>query len=173
MIVGGKRDRLIEMNFTDMIEDSLTALGWFDSDNSLMDGTLEILDEPVDSIIEVKPNKIAVTAENSFGEDAEMGSGLENIRWEYYVEIFAESKAVGKHLSGDIRDILKGKMPSIGRSEPLFVVYDTTVATPPELFTCGIEEVEDQRTHSFSDSIRQYWWTVACVVTDNYWNEND
>lgn len=171
--VGGKRDRLIYENFAFMVEDSLRALGWMDPTNKLVTKPLEVLAEPEPPNVEVVPNKISIMAEDTLSEGTEMGSNYDNIRWNYYVEIFAENEAVGKHLAGDVRDILKGKISSIGRDIPYLQVLDVELATPVELFWCFIDEVESQRTRSWDSTIRQNWWTVACIVEDTYGNEND
>lgn len=171
--IGGLRDRLIYASFIDMIEASLRSLGWFSSSNMLITAPVDILAEAAPPNIEVLPNKISVVAEETFSTGAELGSDLEFVRWDYFVEIFAENEGVGKHLSGDIRDILKGKIPSIGRNEPELVVLDIELATPVELFVCSIEDVESQRTRSWDSTIRQNWWTVACTIEDTYGNEND
>ena len=168
---GGMRFRLIRDNFENMLRVSLADLGWFDSGRS--HAPVSLVSKPVDFNVEIKPNLIGISPEDMSGTELELGSNLEELRWDYYIDVFAESDAVGLHIVGDIQDILKGKMPSIGRSRPNFSVLDLAAASPSHLFYCHLEGVEFGRQRNFGKAHMQYWWTLYVAVIDTYYDEGD
>jgi hypothetical protein len=95
------------------------------------------------------------------------------VRWDFYIDVYAESNAIGLHLVGDIQDILKGKMQSIGRTRPNFAVYDLKAASPVHLFYCDLEDVEMGRQRNFGKPHMQYWWTIYVAVVDTYYDDGD
>lgn len=169
--VGGLRLRLIQDNLHNMIADSLDALGWFD------DGRQH---DPVDMVEEapswddpIIPNKISVMLESIADIEAELGSNMTEERYQCFIDIYAEDDAVGMHLSNDIRDILRGKMPSIDRGDSRFDVLDLTMATPPVLFICEIEDARWDRGRNFAEAWLKHWFVVSCDIVDFYGDEDD
>ena len=57
----------------------------------------------------IQLNTIAISDEEITTSDVELGSVLAEHRLLFYIDIYAESKAIGRHLSGDIKDILEGQ----------------------------------------------------------------
>ena len=169
--VGGLRLRLIEDSFIIMLQDSLDQLGWFDDGRDHL--AVELVEEPPRWDEPTQPNKIAVMIESIDDLEAELGSNLTEERHNCYIDIYAEDDAVGKHLSNDIRDILRGKMPSIDRGYPHYGVYDLTEATPPHLFNVDIESVRWDRGRNFSEAWLRHWFVVACDLVDTYGDETD
>lgn len=92
-----------------------------------------------------------------------------------YIDVYAESRAIGIDLAGDIKDLLEGRMSAINRDSPSFKVYDLSVqsATPIELFTVQIDEVELRREREFSNEYKKYWYSVGCVLTHAYQSDLD
>ena len=54
------------------------------------------------------------------------------------VDIYGESKALALSLMGDIKDIVDGRIVSIGCEFPTFSVLDLRAATPSELLFVGL-----------------------------------
>lgn len=169
--VGGIRLRLIKDNFQAMIEDSLDQLGWFNAGRKHM--PVRVVGTQFDDGEEIKPNVVGISTEIVTNLEMELGSGLEENKHTYFVDIYAENEDVGLHLAGDIYDIVRGKMPSIGRSSPYFNVLDRTQATPTTLFVCEIDNVDVGRSRDWAKGFNRYWWTIGLDVTDYYDNEDD
>lgn len=168
-VSGGLRKRLIRDNLYYAISNSLDTLGWFD--NTLSEQPVTLLAEQIDSSTEIKPNKIGLSTEDSLNRPIELGSNLEEDSWEIYFDIFAENEAVGIHLSGDIYDILRGKIA--GRTGSVLSVYDLTQTGEPYLFSCNIEDIEMARVREWERPFNKYWWVVGCLIKDQYYGEGD
>lgn len=169
--VGGLRARLIHDSFYTMVSDALAALGWFDPAREHRPINLIPEMQPEGEPIEV--NTIVISGLDENDTDAEMGSNLSENRLTYYVDIYAEGEALGSHLKGDVKDILRGKMPSIGRGRPVLEVRDLTVPAAPLLFVCDIENVVTDRSATFSNPWQRYWWVLRCELVDTYGDEDD
>jgi hypothetical protein len=171
MIVGGARDRLIHDSLYHMVKDSLTDLGWFDSGRKHRPVT--IVAEPVEEDTKLQPNIVSVSDEATIMEEVEMGRGdLKEYRWEYWIDVYGESLPVAKHLAGDIRTILEGKFNSIGRSRPNVTIYDWSMATPMEVFSCEIENVEYDRSRFYNKPFQKHWYMIRFEVVDVYGDED-
>lgn len=169
--VGGLRVRLIQDNVFDMLETALGDLGWFDAGRDHEDVTL--VDEEPDWDSPITPNKISVIIESINDSEAEMGSNLTEERHNVFIDVYAEDDATGIHLSNDIREILRGKMPSIDRGWPSIDVYDKTLATPVVIFTVDVEDARWDRGRSFSEAWLKHWFVVSCTLVDTYGDEDD
>lgn len=169
--VGGQRLRLIKQNFKIMVEDSLRALGYMDDSWPLAPVT--VTGQPFDPLVEIVPNKVHVSGDDIIGIEIELGSDLQENRWTFYVDIFAEKESVGISLAGDVRDILRGKMSTIGRNISDLNVLDYRQATPTHLFYVDIEDVDLQRVRQWKTPVNRNWWVVACVLIDTYDDDQD
>lgn len=169
--VGGLRVRLIQDSVFDMLQDSLDALGWFDAGRDHED--VELVDEEPDWNSPITPNKISVIIESINDSDAEMGSNLMEERHSVFIDIYAEDDATGIHLSNDIRDILRGKMPSIDRGWPQIEIYDKTLATPAVIFNVDVEDARWDRGRNFAEEWLKHWFVVSCDLVDVYGDEDD
>lgn len=167
--VGGLRLRLIKDNFYDMVRLALDDLDWFASGRSTL--PVVLVPEQIDASVEIKPNTIGISTENLFDQEYELGSNLSENRWNVYIDILAEDEAVGVNLSGDVFDILRGKISAISRTRPAFSVYDLPPNDTDVIFTCEIENIEVNRVREWDKPYNKYWWVVACEIVDFYYDD--
>lgn len=171
-IVGGLRARLIYDSFWHMLDDALSALGWYAM--GTQHDPVALAPEPVDFNKDIPLNTVALAELTSRSEGAEMGSNLEDDTTTFYVDFFAEDDAMGKHLIGDVRDILRGKIHAIGRSAPMLVVRDWRQPDPkPVLFTCEFQDVVPDRAHNWPHPWQQHWFTCRVDLVDTYGSDED
>lgn len=168
---GGIRDRLIYDSIWHMVNDALRALGWYDTGRDHMPVTL--VAEQLDWEHEIQPNTIAFAPERVLDQEWELGSDFKENRWRFYFDIFGENEALGNQLSGDIRDILRGKIPSIGRNMPVVNVYDYTQGQPTQIFYCTVERVTKDRSPTFTHRWQRYLYVVSVDICDFYNDPND
>lgn len=169
-IVGGLRNRLIRDSVYTMLNDALEDLGWFDSGRQ--HAALTFTPKAVyETGIEL--NTLSLTYDALTDDDIEIGSNYKEERWTFYLDFYAESDAVGLDLASDMRDVLRGKMPSIGRGSPHLVVYDWRLATPPELFRVEIEDVVMDVARNGAKPWQKYWYVVRFDILDCYGDEED
>ncbi len=168
--VGGKRLACIQDSFYRMVSDSMADLGWLTS-NPGTRSDVTILAEQINPGTEIKPNQIGISSEDLTESPWEMGSTLAENRWDIFIDIFAENEFVGVALSGDIFDILRGKMSAIGRTGTLFPVYD--YEDNSVMFNCSLENIEINRVRDWDRPYNKYWWIVACQIVDYYTDDQD
>ncbi len=164
VIEGGLRIRLIRDALFDLVQDSLTDLGWFDAGRQHQ--PVRFLPEPLNWDEPIELNTITLTMNDVNTTDVEMGSLLGEERWEVYIDFFCESEAFALHIVNDVRDALRGKLPSIGRTRPTLSVLDRTLATPVEIFTCEIEDVVVDRANNFNRPWMRYLYSIRLDVVD-------
>lgn len=169
--VGGLRNRLIKESFYRMLRAALDDLGWLDTDEWF--DPVTVRSTFVDDEEEIVPNVVALADDDQLSAELEMGSNLTEFRLPYFIDVYAQSAAVGQHLATDIRDILQGRFPSIGRNASNFTVMNYAQATPTDLFTCDIEEIEVNRAHNFTKEYEKYWYAIYCEIVDSYGDEDD
>lgn len=165
-IVGGLRARLIHDSLFHMVDDGLHRLGWFDAGRRHR--PLQIVARPMGLDEEVPLNTIAIADANDIGTGAEMGSNATTDTWTFYVDFFAQDDSLGKHVIHDIKDLLRGKMPSHGYGNPVLRVYDWRDDPPTPLFFCDLEDVMADRAHNFPHPWQRFWYTVRLDVVDDY-----
>ncbi len=172
-VVGGLRERLIHDSCYTMLNAALDSLGWFDTDRAHAPVTFVARafgpqDEP-------PLNSVSLAPQNASSDPIEMGSGLEENTHTYYVDVYAEDDSIGLHLSGDIKDILRGKFPSIGRSRPNVPVLDLRIDPVPEepLFYCEIQDVIRDKAVASQKQWQRHWWAVRFDLVDAYDDEDD
>lgn len=171
-LVGGLRARMIYDSIFNAIQDSLTDLGWFDSGRANL--PLNFVSEPVNDTQEIPLNTMVLVPEDMFDLEAEMGSMLSEHRRTFFLDIYAENLSIGEHLAYDIRDIIQGRFPSIGRDGPYFDIYNYALATPVVFTTIDIENVTADRGHdNFAYPWRRNWYSIAFDTVDYYADEND
>ncbi len=171
MYVGGVRIRMIQDNMLRYIEQGLQDLGWFDSGRN--HASIDVRSEPVDWDVEALPNIVAITMEHSSERESEMGSNLTENRWEFYVDVYGEKESLAVHLATDIRDLLRGKFPSIGFNKPVLEVFDLTQATPSLIFTCDIEGLDMDKGRFGNKPYKSSWWEISMIIIDEYGNQDD
>lgn len=166
---GGIRLGCIQNSFYKMINDSMTAKGWLTS-NPGARADVTILTEQINPLTEIKPNKIGISSEDMFDTEMELGSNLQENRWDIFIDIFAENEFVGVALAGDLFDIIRGKMPSIDRGDSNFPVYD--YMDDSLMFYCELENAEVNRVRDWERPYNKYWWVVACQIVDTYYDDS-
>jgi hypothetical protein len=169
MVVGGLRARLIRDCTYELVRDKVIELGWQQPGRRHLPIVFRASVVPWEE--EVPLNTVAISQTDVSDEPAEMGSNLSDDSWTFYVDLYAEDESVGTHLIHDIRDILRGKMPSIGRSRPILPVYNED--RTEVLFNCDIEEVIIDRANDFPKAWQRYWYVCRFRVVDTYGDEDD
>lgn len=164
--VGGVRARLISDSVYHLIYDNLELLGWFDSGRSHRPITVKT--EPYANREDIPLNAMVISDSLTTDEEAEMGSNLGDISTTHYVDFYSENEAIGKEVIHDVRDILKGRMPDIGRVDSMVPVYDWSVATPPLLFKCEIQDLIVEQVHETPKPFQSFWWLCRFDVVDTY-----
>lgn len=167
--VGGLRARLVHDSVYRMLYDALADLGWFDASST--HSTIAFNSEPLPPDIEVPFNTMALADEDESTEEIELGSQLQDLRWQMYVDFFGENDAISLHVIRDVKDILQGRMPSIGRERPVVEVYDYTLATPVVIFTVEIEGVFTDKARDFPQPWLRAWRSCGFTVVDTYDDE--
>ena len=169
--VGDLRARLIRDSLYNMMKGSLTQRGWFDDNRRHL--PINLIPKAMDWNDEIPLNTIALVMDTIQDTEAEMGSDLSDNRQVCYFDFYAESEDVGMGVAAEMKDIIRGKMPSIGRSRPVLDVLDYTMATPAVIFYCDIENVVQDRATGFAKPWMRYWFTVRFTLIDTYGDEND
>lgn len=164
--VGGLRYRLIHDSLYNMLHDALDDRGWFDVVPDRREVTFPT--EPQDLTTEIQFNTIGLADGDITDDDAELGSTLGEMRWTFYLDFFAEDRSTGVDFINEVRDILKGRMPSIGRDRAVLPVYDYTLATPTVIFYCDIEDVLVDKAQNVSNSWLKNWYTCRFDLIDSY-----
>lgn len=175
-VVGGLRARLIRDSFRNWLRDGVEARGWMDEDRPHSPFTFR--KPPTSWDVEVPPNTIAVSAEDVGDDEIELGSLLTEDLWTYYVDVYGDTDPrtmyAAMDCAHDIRDLLRGKLPSIGYANPAFPVKDLRVTVdPPILFHCQIENVIMDRARDFPKAWQQNWYVIRLDVLDTYATELD
>lgn len=163
-VVGGLRTRLIRDSYRNLIVDSLTALGWFDDDRRHK--PIHLVDRPAKWDVPIIENGLVITLETRSGIDAELGSIATIDTWTSYVDFYAEDDDVGLALTGDVREILRGRFPGIGRTDPSFEIMNYTLATPVSIGTIQILDVVDDRARNFPNEWQAHWFVVRADLED-------
>ena len=170
--VCGLRARLISDPFRAQIRVALEELGWFATRPSHL--PVELIDAPKDWDEPIQLNSVAVTSDDVEDLEAELGSNLTEDRWTFYVDVYAEDDVIGTHLGNDIRDVLRGKIPSVtGGDTPRLDVYNFGLATPAVFTVCDIENVTIDQVREAPKPWQRYWYTVRAEIVDTYGDEND
>jgi hypothetical protein len=167
MIVGGLRARLVRDSFSELVQQGLTALGWFDPGRSHRPVTM--VAKPKHWTVPVKANTITVDFTGSTVEEWEVGSPLTQDTAIAYVEVYAENDSVGLHIANDIRDWLRGRLQATPVNVT-FPIYDYRLgATAPILGYMDIRNVHALRNTAISNELwLRHWFRVRCEIRDTY-----
>lgn len=160
---GGLLERSIEESVYQLIVESLQALGWFNPGRE--HSPIVPTTEPVETYESIPTNLLVVNIEVSEDSQYELGQGpaIEDGHT-FYVDFYAEDLSVGRHVSGDVRAILRGTAPSIGRTINTVDIYDYEQATPPVIAVGVIEDVRTEKPSMFSRPWKQRLFSTAFVV---------
>jgi hypothetical protein len=170
-IVGGLRVRLIRDSLYAMVEDALTDKGWFNP--ARQHTPINMIDTEVPFDQEIPFNTLSMAWQDNFVNEWEIGSRMSEFRHSVYFDFYAEDDVLGMEFSHDLAAILEGRMPSIGRDNNVFTVYDFSQATPPEVTICQIEDVFVDKARDMPKPWQRHWWVVSLSVLDYYGDESD
>jgi hypothetical protein len=173
-VVGGLRSRLIFDNLFYLIQTNLDQLGWLDG-NGRRHSPIHLVVESQDITTEIPINTLTLSDENMSSVPWEVGSQLTQDTRYYYVDFFAESDPVGKHLIGDVRDVLHGKYASLGRTAPNLDVWDLRTNGQPTnlLFSCDLINIRVDRAHGYREPWLRHWYSIQFALLDWYTNDAD
>lgn len=149
-LTGGKRDRMILESVLRAIEAELTTLGWFGSNRG--HAPIKLIDAFPSESEEVDVNTIAFSYGDSYTELGELGSKMEEHYAPIFVDFFAESEALGRHVIGDIYAFLQ--------TTPVIDIYDYDQVTPSV----------DFQAHVVEDSVRKRLPTRATNPWQKHWH---
>ena len=166
--VGGLRLRLIRQSLFYVVSSSLGSLGWLDSNRQHL--PVVLLSEQGSWDQEIKPNTVCLSDGPSMSSDGEMGSNFSSFKLSFFFDVYAESDAVGLHLATDIRDVLQGRFPSIGRSGPMLDCVNFSLATPT-VFASLPMSADLDRMPKATKQYEEHWYVVGCTVDDEYGSE--
>lgn len=153
---GGLRDRMLRHSVGEHIREELAALGWFDSGRQHR--PLNIVDGFPTA--EVPINTLAFSTNMAYGMSFEMGSRAEEHLTAMFVDIFAESDALGLELVGDIYAFLK--------ENPHLPVYDYRDDEPrtPVFYVEVMDDVEKRQPANASNNWQRNWYVCAFTLED-------
>jgi hypothetical protein len=170
---GGTRDRLIHDSLFYEVQAGLAALGWFAQNPTGFVNPINMIPEQTEWDEEIPLNSITVAPGGIMDEEWEMGTfGMKNTHI-FFIDVYGENESLSSQLVGDIRDIVRGKLPNIGYSQPTLNVYDYTQATPSFIFFCDVENVTSVRVTTFSHRWQRYLYELRLEVIDYYGSEAD
>lgn len=161
-VSGGLRARLIKESFWRMLESSLTSLGWMQGGRS--HAPIILAKDVVPDSDPILPNTLSVIDLDNTPEVLELGTNAKDVRWPFCVDFYGENDAISIQMSYDVRDILLGRMPSIGRSGPTLEVRDWTKPNNPILFIAAIEDVFVDRPERITQSWQRHFRSVFCEL---------
>jgi hypothetical protein len=154
---GGIRNRMILESVLRAIEADLTTRGWFDDGEY---SPITIIDEYPDDSDEVAANTLAFSLGSTRTEPMELGAKSEMMTFPIFVDMFAESDGLGRHVVGDVYDYLM--------TNQKFTVYDYRQATPTEEFVVQYVEYsgETRKPDRAVNAWQKHWHVCAFAVMD-------
>lgn len=174
--VGGLRDRLIHDSVYHLIRNGLETLGWFPGGaQAPREYPVNVVAEQLDWSVEIPLNTISVAAYSTSDTEWELGTDLRQNTWAFYVDVFGANEALGLQISGDVRDILRGKFAALSNyaTPETLAVLDYTLATPTLIFTCEVRNVNRDRAVQTTHRWGNYLFSISCVVLDYYTSDAD
>jgi hypothetical protein len=173
---GGLRTRLVADSTRITVIAGLQALGWFEP--TIHDRPpglrrhhpLKYVTTPVSWQTAVTPNAIALSIDDVVDQPLGLGDEIED-RITFYVDVFAESDAVGWELALNVRDILIGKLPEIGRTGPVIDLYDLRMATPVAFSQADVTDVSIDQAQSDARAWQAHWFMIRGFLEDDYDDE--
>jgi hypothetical protein len=125
--------------------------------------------EPANWKEPIEPNLIALDMTAVSVAEVEVGSWLTADTTIAYVDIYAESDALGTELSNDLRDVLRGRAGlNVNGTIP---IYDYRQATPPVIGHVAVTDVSALRaTAAAQEPWMRHWFRVRCELIDTYYS---
>lgn len=153
---GGYFDRCVEYSAFTWVHDGLEARRWFLPGVDQAGGvrqhkTVRMLPRPWDEKdangmpAPIPPNLLVMEVDSITDDEFELGSNATERTYTGYVEFYADDTSIGRHLSGDVHNMLLGKMASIGRGHPTIPIVDPGEATPEQITYAEVTGVNTER----------------------------
>lgn len=164
---GGLRERLLFDSVVHHVVQGLTCLGWFDTDRQHRPIVVDHDVAPYQK--QVALNTLALVDETNTVYDDELGSNAVVNTRSLYWDFYAENDVVGRHLIGDIRDILGGHRHELGPDYRGPEVPLVDFSTGERFGTFEVEGLDTLR--NFEDEsvpYRRYWFTCRVSGVDTY-----
>lgn len=155
-LVGGIRDRMVQHSVRVAVEAHLTTLGWFTPGR--YHRPIVVVDEyPED---DVAINTLAFSTALGFGIPEEMGTRGEIHHTAMFVDFFAESDALGKHVIGDVYAYMK--------TNPVIPVYDYREDEPRdvEFHVEVMDDAEKRKPTNATNAWQRNWYTCSFTLED-------
>ena len=157
MTIGGARDRFIHESIKSNVVTLLTTLGWFAAGRE--HSPLVVIDEFPDDNAEVAPNTLAFSLGDGAGADLELGNNDESHEMVMFIDFFAESDSVGRHVRGDIYEFL--------RANEIQSVYDYGTSGDPQFAQVEIlDDIEKRKPDRAVNSWQKHWYVVSFTILD-------
>lgn len=169
-VAGGLRARFLQDSLLAVVQEILTASGWHDPGRH--HAPIVVIAEPVAWDQPVAVNTLAISATLRYGQYVEVGSNLTTDTIHMSIDFFAETDALGIHLTNDLRDGLRGRL-AVGAVRGMFPIYDYRLATPALVGTAAVARVEIARqlapaTEAWTAQVH----SLACNIEDTYYGES-
>jgi hypothetical protein len=169
--VGGLRARYLHDSLQAAIRDGLDQLGWFDPGRSHR--PVVFLPEPVDWDSEIRQNTLVVTTRTRQTRPHEVGSNLSRDLVAVGVDVYGESEALASHLTNDIRDLLRGRLP-VGPQRGALPILDFMMATPVPIGSAVIADVRASRlAPQGSRAYTSFWFGIEAELFDTYYDASE
>lgn len=161
-LAGGLRDRMVHESVLRAIEADMASRGWFNTGR--WHDPITVIDEYPDDADEVAINTISISMGDADGYRVEMGSQMESHEQTLFVDIYAESDALGRHIVGDIYEYLK----KVKRIQ----VFDYRQTPPTAEFWAHVEDddIIKRRGRTVTQAWKKHWYVIAFTVTDGRTN---
>lgn len=171
-LAGGLRDRMILENVLRQVMAYLASQSWaiIQPDTTLIGPVdeayepIRIVDEYPDTEVEVPVNTLAFSAGDSTQDLMELGSNNEVHYSPIYIDFFASSDALMRHVMGDIYAWLN--------ANPVIAIWDYSLATPEVDFYAHVEEesVSKDRPARAVNSWQKHWLMLSFILRDDRTN---
>jgi len=154
--------RHIHATIVDYLTGQLDALGWTTSTPPF--GATQVRIQtympPESELTKVTSGLLAITLGDEFdAREEEMGGPLHSQEMPFFVDIFQDKSAHALSLATDVRDALRGRLPSAKR---VLTVQDHAQDPPTPVNGWRFEFVEVERAQIYRLPI--YWQTVRCTA---------
>lgn len=171
MIVGGLRARLLHDSLQLMVQDGLTALGWFDAGRSHL--PIRFVRESLDWDEPVTFNLLIVSTSSRKTGFVEVGSDLSEDTVTVSIDIYAQNDSVATDLTNDVRDLLRGRLDN-GAMNGSMPILDLRMATPVAVGNAILMDVRATRMPSKATAAyARHWFGVDVNVIDTYYDSSE
>lgn len=153
-MTAGQNERFLSDSLRDALEAHLVSLGWMATNQVNL--PVEVIEEPLTNLEELKPNKVAVSMEDRTSMNYEMGSDLKEFVYIFGIDVFAENKPIGMQLAGDVSAFFE--------ANDNLPIYDLSMATPDIIFYVDVDDVRVERNRFYENRYQKYWWAIGLKV---------